>query len=249
MILLMKIKQRLYWFLRIGYRYFLSKTKFAGSINANINIHNSVVIKNSFIGISEGSSLMIEEGTVINNLSLFIDGNVKIGKNNIINNESLPGKITINVNNGFFELGCNNKIQSIIKIRFGGHLYIGEFNNINIGSEIRVDEYVRLGDFNQISYKVNIWDTNTHNIYKADKRRELTINKFPVFGYEFEKPKTKPITIGNDCWIGREATLLKGVNLSNKCIVGYKTVLLNCTVNEGVSVVPDVTNKFFDNKV
>jgi len=40
---------------------------------------------------------------------------------------------------------------------------------------------------------------------------------------EIDKPKTKPIKIGDDVWIGKEATITKGVNIGNKSIVGIRT--------------------------
>lgn len=249
MVFIKRIAQIVYWYFRIGYRFFFSRTVFLGHTNVSVSIHESVKINNSTIVLLEGASLLIKKGTVIKNLNLFINGNVMIGENNIINNGDLHGNLSININKGLLKIGVNNRIQSTIKIRFGGEFYVGNYNNINTESEVRVDNCVKIGDFNQISYKVNIWDTNTHNIYKADYRRKLTKDKFPVFGYEYERPKTKPIIIANDCWIGRDATLLKGVNLSNKCIVGYKVVLFDCFMDEGNSVVPNISNKTFKNKV
>ena len=63
---------------------------------------------------------------------------------------------------------------------------IGNYNNINERSWLRADEQITIGDYNQISYNVMIWDTNTHNIYTPSKRRELTEKYYPFFGYEYE---------------------------------------------------------------
>ena len=46
-------------------------------------------------------------------------------------------------------------------------------------SWLRADEQITIGDYNQISYNVMIWDTNTHNIYTPSKRRELTEKYYP----------------------------------------------------------------------
>ena len=124
----------------------------------------------------------------------------------------------------------NSRLRCNIRVRFKGVLHIGRYTNINEETEIRVDDSVKIGNYNQISYKCVIWDTNTHNIYKDDKRRKLSEKHFPNLGYEYEKPKTKPISIGDDCWIGQEVAILKGVKVNNSSIIGFRTTLTNCEV-------------------
>ena len=36
---------------------------------------------------------------------------------------------------------------------------------------------------------------------------------------------TKPVIIGDECWVGANATILKGVTLGNKCVVAAGTVV------------------------
>jgi acetyltransferase-like isoleucine patch superfamily enzyme len=209
--------------------------------NSKILIAKNVKISNSYIFVTKGSTLVIEKGCDIKNLNLFVNGKVTIGENNIIDNGYCISKLRISVN-GTFILGAYNRIRSIIWIRFNGKLVIGSHNNINEESEIRCDEKITIGSYNQISYKCMIWDTNTHNIYSDEKRRELTDKFYPIFGYEYEKPKTKALKIGDDCWIGREAALLKGVELKNSSIVGFRTTLSNCSIEKNKIVVSKSEN-------
>lgn len=246
--MIFKIINRFLWFLRIGYRYFYFKTTFIGARSVKVRIHKSVKIKNSLIAFHPESELVIEEGTILKNINLSIKGSVQIGKKNIINNGNLQRKLPVLVD-GNLNIGHNNRIQSTIMIRFGGSLFFGNYNNINSESEIRVDENIQIGDFNQISYKVILWDTNTHNIYSAEKRREIAIDTFPIFGHEYEKPKTKPVKIGSDCWIGREVSILKGVTLSDKCIVGFRTILSDCKIEESHTIVSEIHNKVIKNQI
>lgn len=99
-------------------------------------------------------------------------------------------------------------------------------------------------DYNQISYNVMIWDTNTHNIYTPSKRRELTEKYYPFFGYEYEKPSTKPVKIGSDCWIAQNAAILKGTELEDEVIVGFCTILLGTSIPFGTTVVNKVEYRF-----
>lgn len=248
MTLINKIINRIYWFFKFGNKQIFCKSKIIGSKKSNINIHKSVHVSQSIIYVHEGSSLIIEEGTTIKNCNISIKGTVTIGKNNILYGYKNNNKLSIIVN-GNLNIGNYNRVQSSILIRYGGEVTIGNHNNINHESELRSDEKISIGNFNQISYKVIIWDTNTHNIYPAQVRRNLTIDKFPIFGYEYEKPKTKPVFIGDDCWIGREAALLKGAVLSNKCILGFRTVLSDFKTEESTTIVSQVSNKVFVNKI
>ncbi len=246
MTLINKIINRIYWAFKFGGKQIFCKSKIIGSKKSTINIHRSVHVNRSIIYVHEGSSLIIEEGTIIKNTSLSIKGSVTIGKNNILCGHNNKLSITVD---GNLVIGNYNRIQSNILIRYGGDVTIGNHNNINHESELRSDEKISIGNFNQISYKVVIWDTNTHTIYPAQERRNLTIEKFPIFGYEYEKPKTKPVFIGYDCWIGREAVLLKGSVLSNKCILGFRTILSDFKTEESTTIVSQVSNKIYKNKI
>ena len=233
---------------RTKFKYLLTRSIVKGDIDTIIRIHTNTKIYNSKITVKQGGSLIIGKDCVIRNLNLLVEGTVNIGNSNLIDNGNSPS-INITIANGNFNLGDFNRINSRILIRFGGSLTIGNHNNINDGTEIRADEKISVGDYNQISYNCVIWDTNTHNMYADAKRRELTNIHFPVFGFEFEKPKTKPIKIENDCWVGRGASILKGVTLNNSSIVGYNTTLSNCIIEERKIVVSKIENTIFERNI
>jgi acetyltransferase-like isoleucine patch superfamily enzyme len=223
-----------------------------GSLVSNsgvLHVEKGTTIDNSRIYISKGSSLRIGKDCQISNVSIHISaGDAEIGEGTIINNDGGYKKILIDINHGTLKIGERNRLQCDIKLRFNAILTIGAYNNINHNSEIRADEQITIENFNQISYDCVIWDTNTHNIYSDEERRQLTVKHYPKYGYEHEKPKTAPIFIGSDCWIGRRASILKGTTINNSVIVGYGAITTNVEIPVGHTLVNEVNNKIFKRK-
>lgn len=221
----------------IKYKWLFHKSYFRVCTGANAKIGRNITIKNSRIIVTPGSCVEIGDNVRIENAVLSIDsGACVIGNNSIIGSAS--EKVMLNIESGKILIGHHSKISaSRFWVRFGGNIHIGDYTNINSGSEIRCDEVVSIGDYNQISYNVNIWDTNTHNVYSKDARRHITEEHYPYYGYESKRPKTKPVIIGNDCWIGEKASILKGTIINDEVIVGYNCLLCNVEIPSKTTVV------------
>lgn len=194
--------------------------------NAEIDIAKNVKFKNVRIYVYSGASLKIQSNCKIENASIFVEkGSLELGEfSSIHGNEN--EKVSIILNDGEMKLGHHSKLSSRrVWIRFGGRLAIGSYTNLNSGGEIRCDDEIKIGSYNQISYNVKIWDTNTHNILAKEERRRVAESKFPYFGYEFSRPATASVEIGDDCWIGENSTIFKGAKIGNECIIGYDTFI------------------------
>ena len=235
----------------VGKNVKLLKSKIYIHSGAQLTIGDYTNIKNTTLVFFSGEKEKIStigESCKISDAYIIIKGNLIMGNGNIIEKGYYYRPVKFNINGSGF-IGKRNRLRCVIWSRYNSRLNIGDYNNINEGSELRCDEHISIGDFNQISYECNIWDTNTHTIYKADQRRNLTISKYPVYGYEFEKPKTKPVIIGNDNWIGKNTTLLKGTVIGNRCIVGYGTILSHVKISDNQTVVQSNDVKIFSNSI
>lgn len=220
------------------WRYFFSHSFVRCVTGSRIFIAKNAKIDSSRIFIDSDAELIIKEGTLIKNLDIYVGrGLLFIDQNSILLGFAHK-KMIITINSGKLTIGNHSRIQAKrIWIRFDGNVKIGCYTNINEGSEIRVDESVTIGNYNQISYEVNIWDTNTHNIYSPEKRAEITRKYYPYYGFEYEKPKTAPIHIGDNCWIGERSSILKGTFIGDNVIVGYNTLLSNVRIDKNKKVV------------
>ena len=202
-------------------------------------------IKKSTIICLNHAKLKIGKDCLIENVYLYVTGGiVEIGDfSRLIGNNSNDKSVYI-LDNGCLRVAhhCRLSVKRIW-IRFGGNTQVGSYTNINFGSEIRCDESVKIGSYNQISYDVRIWDTNTHNIYTPEKRVEITRQYYPYFGYEIEKPKTLPVCIGDNCWIGERAAIMKGTKIGNNVIVGYNTTILNKVIDNDKKVIQKIELK------
>ena len=221
----------------IKYKYLLNKSYLRICTGAKVKIEKNVKICNSRIIVTSGSHMEIGDNVCIeNSIISVVNGICTICNNSIIGCTS--NRLMFNIEQGEIHIGHHSKISAFrFWVRFGGVISIGDYTNINSGSEIRCDEYVSIGSFNQISYNVNIWDTNTHNILSREERRRVTISHYPYYGYEERKPKTKKIKIGNDCWIGEKASILKGTLIGDDVIVGYNCLLSNQMIPNATTVV------------
>lgn len=229
-------------FLETNWQYKLSGSNVRISNSDGFMIGKGSSIRNSNVFVGKNARFFIGAHCTLENVDIYIEkGAIFIDDYAILISEKLIKKAMYIISDGNFHIHHHAKSQcDRVWIRFGGNVEIGAYTNINSGSEIRSDESVIIGSYNQISYDVNIWDTNTHTIYKPEKRAEITRKYFPYFGYEIEKPLTSPIVVGDNCWIGERSSIMKGTQIGDNVIVGYNTMLLNKRIENNERVVQDI---------
>ena len=106
---------------------------------------------------------------------------------------------------------------------------------------IRCDENVTVGDFVGISYNVKIWDTNTHEFEQIEQRRERW-KKLYLKRDVSEKPRTSPVHISSDTWIGENVAILKGTTIGERCIVGFGTLISGKSIPDRTTVLNKSTS-------
>lgn len=138
---------------------------------------------------------------------------LKIGKNVIIGrNTKFP----------IFNLK-NIKIGDNVQIGSGGWFFLPTDNK---NCEIGIGEGAHIGDRFTISCnnKINIGENCllSYNVSILDHDHIFGNNLHPTTS---GITKGEPIKIGNDCFIGCNVTILKGVSLGVHCIVGANSVV------------------------
>lgn len=216
------------------FRYALSGGNYVRCIGGGrIDIHKAASLRKCKIYVYPGASLVIDEGCRLENVTISImRGCCHLGKNCIAEG----GNIIIE--DGTMVVAHHAKLATRrIWLRFGGKLSVGEYTNINNGSEIRCDNNIKIGSYNQISYNVRIWDTNTHRLLPWEERRKLTREHYPYYGYEDSRPSSLPVSIGDDCWIGENCAILKGSTIGDRCVVGFGTYVIGERIGNDNTVV------------
>lgn len=235
--------------IEIGKRCRIKSSKIVVKGDYHLTIGDDVAIMHSSLAFysSNGHNYStIGSHSSFSNVQLQAYGCLDCGEWNIfIQRGDIP---MLTVFNGCLCVGHHNRFMNRFWIRYNAKIMIGNYNNINENSWLRADEQITIGDYNQISYNVMIWDTNTHNMYSPSERRALTEKHYPFFGYEYEKPPTRPIIIGNDCWIAQNTAIMKGTELCNEVTVGYGTIVLGKRIPQRTTVVNKVDYKLIKNQ-
>jgi acetyltransferase-like isoleucine patch superfamily enzyme len=103
---------------------------------------------------------------------------------------------------------------TFLDCRGGGKIAFGNnsgcsFAVISSRSDIQIGNHVKIGG------NVRIFDHDYHSLDYLDRRDG---NK--------DLPRTKPVRIGNDVFIGTNAMILKGVTIGDRAIVGAGSVVV-----------------------
>ena len=182
-------------------------------------------LKGCLIQLGKKASMVVGSDCRLANRNI-VSGNFYLGQNNYLMKESF----VLIENESSLKIGNNNRLFCTVWVRFHGGAIIGNYNTINQQSEIRCDELVSIGDYNQISMSNRIWDTNTHQIFdNVMEYKEHIKTHFPNFN-EDVKPKAVPVIIGNCNWIG-ENVFLKSSKIGNHNIVGFRTSIINKVID------------------
>ncbi len=102
-------------------------------------------------------------------------------------------------------------------LEIGDHFFMNNFCSINCLHSISIGNNTLFGE------NVKLYDHN--HAYQTEP-------EFKLFHSDFTKA---PITIGSNCWLGSNVTVLKGVTIGDNCIIGagcvvYKDIPSNTTV-------------------
>lgn len=140
----------------------------------------------------------------------FFYKNISLGKKSIIKRRN-EFKLTDNYK---IEIGENSILKEgsyFLLTKPNPYLKIG--NNVGIGrnSYIAIKSKLTILDNTRFGHNVTILD-NEHNF----KKNELILN---------QEARIEDITIGEDCWIGSNVTILRGVKIGNNSVVGANSLV------------------------
>jgi len=101
------------------------------------------------------------------------------------------------------------RIEPPFHCDYGYNIFCGENVFFNVNCVVLDEAKVTIGDNVLFGPGVQIY-TASHPLGTIDRRTHKI---------------SKPITIGNDCWIGGNAIILPGVAIGNGCVIGAGSVV------------------------
>ncbi len=106
----------------------------------------------------------------------------------------------------------------------GGDISIGDWCYIGDGTRIWSAGAIHIGDRVMISHNVSVFDSLTHPLNA--QRRHAQFKEIMQTGH----PRSidldeRPVTVGNDAWIGANSCVLRGVSIGEGAVVGAGAVV------------------------
>ena len=138
--------------------------------------------------------------TIYGRLRVFGHGTIRIGDH-----------VTINSSLSSNPIGGDDK--TVLSLLSSAVLTIGDYTGISNAS-IVCHERITIGSHVTIGGSTKIYDTDFHSL-DYEKRRD----------YWNEIPVRKPVTIGDDVFIGANCIILKGVTIGDRSIIGAGSVV------------------------
>ena len=165
--------------------------------------YNALYFK--LIGIKYGKNIQVFDKVYVKG-----GGKITIGDNFVFTSGEAINPICRNIR------GCIYTVTEDAKITIG--------NNVGISSAcIWSQTSITIGDNVNIGGDCLIMDSDAHPHNFMKRRGEFAI-EVGKERYLKEIP-SKPITIGNDCWIGARCIILKGVNIGARSIIAAGSVV------------------------
>jgi acetyltransferase-like isoleucine patch superfamily enzyme len=145
----------------------------------------------------------------------------------------------INIGNrsGAITIGANSHIGGrLLTFAHGGRITVGEWCFVGEGTQIWSASDIVIGDRVLVSHGVNIHDNDSHPLDPAARfaqTRAIFTTGHPT---DIATIRSAPIRIGDDAWIGFGATIMKGVSIGDRAIVGANAIVRDDVPPDGMVV-------------
>jgi maltose O-acetyltransferase len=121
-------------------------------------------------------------------------------------------------------------LQKNATIHIGDNCFIGSNSRIWSATDLKIGNRVL------ISHDVNIHDSDAHTINSESRSAHFKTIFHTGHPPIIEQLKAKPITIHDDAWIGFGSTILKGVTIGKRAVVGANSVVLTDVPDDAIVV-------------
>lgn len=167
------------------------------------HLHIEIIGNNNIIRIHDVKNFLAT-------LHIIIGGSnceVEIGANNFI-----FGDIAIN-------MGSKNENSHVInsKVIIGDNNRFSGWGNGEI-TNVNSNSIIQIGNDCMFANGVMLYNTDGHPIYEYNQETQIK-------GRCLNTVNPMKLTIGNHVWIGKDALILKNVNIPNDCIIGRSSVV------------------------
>lgn len=106
----------------------------------------------------------------------------------------------------------------------GGEISIGEWCYIGEGARVWSSGSIAIGDRVLVSHNVNIFDSLTHPLHAGQRHAQFKAIMQTGHPRSIDLGE-RPVTVGNDVWIGANSSVLRGVTLGEGAIIGAGAVV------------------------
>lgn len=135
----------------------------------------------------------------------------------------------------------------------GGQITIGDYTLVGEHDSFNAVERITIGKYVMFAPNVSIDDNNNHPVSPAFRKymRIMGDDDSRLWKYA----DSAPVVIGDNCWIGRNVSIMKGVTIGNNCVIAAhsvvtKSVPANCmaagnpakVVKTNIDSIPAPTN-------
>ena len=105
----------------------------------------------------------------------------------------------------------------------GGKIIMGDYSKIGGGCSIDAVESITIGKYTAIAVNVHISDNNNHPV-NPHYRKYMRICGDDDSRL-WKHSSHAPVVIGENCWIGRNVSIMKGVTIGDNCVIAANSVV------------------------